>query len=111
MGHSLSTTLAHMEWAGHWINLLDTPGLPDLLGRALLALPAVETAAVVVNANAGIEAVTRKVMEAATDKCRMIIVNRIDAEELDLAALMQSPTDAFGPECLPINLPAPGGAA
>lgn len=109
MGHSLSTTLAHMEWAGHWINLLDTPGLPDLLGRSLLALPAVETAAVVINANAGIEAVTRKVMEASADKCRMIIVNRIDGEELDLGALMQSLTDAFGPECLPINLPAPDG--
>jgi elongation factor G len=111
MGHSLSTTPAHMEWAGHWINLLDTPGLPDLLGRALLALPAVETAAVVVNATAGIEAVTRKVMDAASDKCRMIIVNRIDAAGQDLGDLMRSITDSFGPECLPINLPAPGGAA
>jgi elongation factor G len=110
MGHSLSTTVAHMEWAGHWINLLDTPGLPDLLGRALLALPAVETAAVVVNATAGIEAVTRKVMEAAADKCRMIIVNRIDAAGQDLGDLMLSITETFGPECLPINLPAPGGA-
>jgi len=110
MGHSLSTTLAHMEWAGHWINLLDTPGLPDLLGRALLALPAVETAALVINASAGIEAVSRKVMDAAADKCRMIIVNRIDAAGEDLGELMKSITDSFGPVCLPINLPAPGGA-
>ena len=109
MGHSLSTTLAHMEWAGHWINLLDTPGLPDLLGRALLALPAVETAALVINASAGIEAISRKVMDAASDKCRMIIVNRIDAAGEDLADLMRSITDRFGAECLPINLPAPGG--
>jgi len=109
MGHSLSTTLAHMEWAGHWINLLDTPGLPDLLGRALLALPAVETAALVINASAGIEAVSRKVMDAASDKCRMIIVNRIDAAGEDLGDLMRSITDRFGAECLPINLPAPGG--
>lgn len=108
MGHSLNTALAHLEWAGHWINLLDTPGLPDLLGRALLALPAVETAAVVINASAGVEAVARKVIDAAGDKCRMIIVNRIDAEGLDLGALMQSITESFGSECLPINLPAPG---
>ena len=68
MGHSLNTTPAHLEWAGHWINLLDTPGLPDLTGRALLSVPAVETAAVVINAGAGIEAVTRRAMEASTDK-------------------------------------------
>ncbi len=109
MGHSLSTTVAHMEWAGHWVNLLDTPGLPDLLGRALLALPAVETAALVINASAGIEAVSRKVMDAAADKCRMIIVNRIDAAGQDLGDLMRGITDSFGAECLPINLPAPGG--
>ena len=42
MGHSLSATLTHLEWAGHWINLLDTPGLPDLAGRALATLPAVD---------------------------------------------------------------------
>ncbi|HAF55826.1 MAG TPA: elongation factor G, partial [Thauera sp.] len=34
MGHSLHAALVHLEWAGHWINLLDTPGLPDLAGRA-----------------------------------------------------------------------------
>ncbi|MBS0001842.1 MAG: elongation factor G [Thioalkalivibrio sp.] len=108
-GHSLNTTLAHMEWAGHWINLLDTPGLPDLLGRSLLALPAVETAGVVVNASAGIEAATRKAMQASADKCRMVIVNQIDGIGLDLAGLMQSLTDTFGAECLPINLPTPEG--
>lgn len=107
IGHSLSTTPAHLEWADHWINLLDTPGLPDLLGRALLALPAVETAAVVINASAGIEAVTRRVMEAATDKCRLLIINRIDAEGVDLNHLMETIQQHFGPECLPINLPAP----
>lgn len=111
IGHSLQTSLAHLEWAGHWINLLDSPGLPDLLGRALLTLPAVETAAVVINASAGIEAVTRRVMDAATDKCRMIIVNRIDAAGLDLGTLLAAIQDRFGRECLPINLPAPGGEA
>lgn len=45
MGHSLHAALVHLEWAGHWINLLDTPGLPDLSGRALVALPAADTAA------------------------------------------------------------------
>lgn len=107
MGHSLNTGLAHLEWSGHWINLLDTPGTPDFLGRALLALPAVETAVIVVNAQAGIESMTRRLMEAAAGKCRMIVVNRIDASGADLAGVMAAIESAFGRECLPINLPAP----
>lgn len=111
MGHSLTTSITHLEWANHWINLLDTPGLPDMSGRALATLPAVETAAIVINAQAGIESGTRRMMEAATHKCRMIIVNRIDAQGLDLAALMNDITQTFGTACLPINLPAVNGGS
>lgn len=109
LGHSLSTALAHLEWAGHWINLLDTPGLPDLAGRALAALPAVETAAVVVSAGAGIESGTRRMMAAAQDKCRLLIVTKIDAAGVDCAALMDALGAEFGRECLPLNLPAADG--
>mgnify|MGYP000712295629 CR=1 FL=1 len=111
IGHSLNSSLAHLEWAEHWINILDTPGLPDFLGRALATLPAVETAAVVINASSGVETVTRKIMDTATDKCRMIVVNRIDAPGVDFGALMERITATFGKECLPINLPTAGGAA
>ena len=107
-GHSLNPSLAHLEWAGHWVNVLDTPGMPDFLGRALATLPAVETAVVVVNAAAGVETVTRKAMDAAAEKCRMIVVNRIDAPGVDFAALLDRLKAAFGKECLPINLPTAG---
>ena len=108
-GHSLNPSLAHLEWAGHWVNVLDTPGMPDFLGRALATLPAVETAVVVVSAAAGVETVTRKAMDAAAEKCRMIVVNRIDAPGVDFAALLERLRAAFGKECLPINLPTAGG--
>ena len=108
-GHSLNPSLAHLEWAGHWVNVLNTPGMPDFLGRALATLPAVETAVVVVNAAAGVETVTRKAMDAAAEKCRMIVVNRIDAPGVDFAALLERLRAAFGKECLPINLPTAGG--
>jgi elongation factor G len=91
------------------VNVLDTPGMPDFLGRALATLPAVETAVVVVNAAAGVETVTRKAMDAAAEKCRMIVVNRIDAPGVDFAALLERLRAAFGKECLPINLPTAGG--
>ncbi|NMG65609.1 elongation factor G [Azoarcus indigens] len=109
LGHSLNASLAHLEWAGHWINLVDAPGLPDLAGRALAVLPAVETAAIVISASAGVDSASRRLMAAATDKCRLIIVSKMDTAGADCAATLGEIVAAFGPECLPLNLPAADG--
>ncbi|GMQ75720.1 MAG: elongation factor G [Gammaproteobacteria bacterium] len=110
---SLATAIASLDFHGKHVNLLDTPGYPDLLGRALIALPAVETAAVVVDARSGIEMSTRRMMEAAAERglCRMIIINKIDADDTNLEGLLSQINEEFGSECLPINLPANGGKA
>ena len=109
--HSLSTAIASLDFDGKHVNLLDTPGYPDFHGRALIALPAVETVAVVVDARSGIEMSTRRMMEAAAERglCRMIIINKIDSDDTDLEGVLAQITDEFGSECLPINLPAGGG--
>ena len=36
----------------------------------------------------------------------MIIVNKIDAEDLHLEALLTDIQSTFGPECLPLDLPS-----
>ena len=48
--HSLRASLLHLETHGTRIHLIDTPGFPDFIGQSIGALDAVETAAVVVNA-------------------------------------------------------------
>ncbi|HUM91340.1 MAG TPA: elongation factor G [Candidatus Competibacter sp.] len=108
--HSLDSALVNFDYDGAHINLIDTPGFPDFLGQAIAVLPAVETAAVVINAQTGIEAVTQRMMERAGERqqCRMIIVNKIDTENIDFPGLLDQIQDAFGKECLPINLPASG---
>lgn len=109
--HSLDIGITSFNAHGKHVNLLDTPGFPDFLGRSVSVLPAVETAAVVINAQAGIERITQRMMTVAKDRqlCRLIIVNKIDAEGVDLEGLTAQIRDTFGPECLPINLPANGG--
>lgn len=110
-GHSLETALVSLEHAGRHINIIDTPGVPDLLGRALAVLPAVETCAVVINAPAGIELVSRRMLETARQRNHdcLIIINHIDAEGVDLSVLLNQIREAFGDECLPLNLPAEQG--
>jgi elongation factor G len=109
--HSLNASAVHLQHGDTRVHLIDTPGLPDFVGRAIGALPAVETAAVVINAQNGVEMITNRMMQWARkrDLCRMIIVNKIDAENVDLEALLARIQATFGKECLPINLPAGGG--
>lgn len=110
--HSIKVAVAHCEHDGARINLLDTPGYPDFMGQALCALDAIETAVVVVDAKKGLELTTHRMMHwAQTRKLdRVIVINKIDAEDTDLPALLAEIQAAFGRECLPVNLPAAGGA-
>ncbi|HSZ54729.1 MAG TPA: elongation factor G [Tepidisphaeraceae bacterium] len=109
--HSIFSSILHADHMGKRINLIDTPGSPDLVGAALGCMPAVETVAVVINAQNGIEVVTRRIMESAKDRnlCRAIIINKIDMPEVDLDGLVSQIQEVFGTECLPINLPSQSG--
>ncbi len=109
--HSLNSALVNFAWKNVHIHLIDTPGSPDFMGQAIGALAAVETAVVVVNAETGIQLATDRMLKwaAKRDLCRMIVINRIDAENADLPAILARIQQAVGRECLPINLPAKGG--
>jgi elongation factor G len=70
--HSLDASIVHFDYGDCHVNLIDTPGSADCIGRALPMLEAVETAAIVVNAVNGIEPVTQRMLEFARDRelCR-----------------------------------------
>ena len=111
-GHSIDAAIASTDHGGIHVNLIDTPGYPDFRGPALSALAAVETVAIVVDADTGVGHGSRRMMEYARQRglCRAIVVNKIDHAGHDLAALMEALRAEFGPEALPLNLPADGGA-
>ncbi|HEX7438280.1 MAG TPA: elongation factor G, partial [Caldimonas sp.] len=109
--HSLHSALMHLQHQDVRIHLIDTPGYPDFLGQSMTALEAVETAAVVINAATGIEMMSTRMMEWARQRGldRIVIVNKIDAQGVDLPGLLAQIQAAFGKECLPLNLPVGGG--
>ncbi len=110
MQHSLNASVMHLVHADTRIHFIDTPGGPDFLGQSLPALEAVETAAVVINAAAGIEPLALRMMEYAASRHldRLLIVNKIDTPGVDLAAVLAQIQAVFGRECLPVNLPDAG---
>ena len=115
--HSLRSAVTHFEWekddgTGVRVHMIDTPGYPDFVGQALGVLDAVKTVLVVVDATAGVQLMTRRMMDWAKERnlCRMLVVNKIDAENVDLPKLVNDLKEAFGPEVHPINLPANNGS-
>ena len=110
--HSIDSCIAHIDHGDCHINLIDTAGYADFRGPTLAALAAVETVAVVVNAINGIEHTTRRVMKHAQERklARLLVINKIDFDGADLAALVASLRTEFGSECLPVNLPAGRGS-
>jgi elongation factor G len=110
--HSLDSTIVHFDHAGAHINLIDTPGSGDFIGKAISMLPAVETVVLVIDASAGIETVTRRIMKVARERNlpRMIVINKIDHAP-DITGLVLNIQETFGNECRPINLPTNDGKA
>ena len=88
--HSLDAAICGFETQGRRVNMIDTPGYPDFLGRTLSALEAVETAVIVVSAVNGVEPMTQRMMDFAQARglCRLIVVNKIDSREARTEAVL-----------------------
>ena len=111
LGHSLNSAMASFNWLNVQVHMIDTPGYPDFAGQAIGALAAVDTALVVINAQTGIELSTERMMKlaAARDLCRMIVINKIDADNVDLPRLVGEIRESFGRQCMLLDLPAHHG--
>ena len=107
-GHSLNSALVNFAAEGVHIHLVDAPGYPDFAGQAFAALAGVDTAMIVINAQTGIELMTERMMRAAKQRgvARMIVINKIDVENLDLPGLVANIRERFGNECKLLDLPA-----
>jgi len=106
--HSIQSSIVHVQHAGKLINIIDTPGYPDFIGPAIKAIPAAETAVIVISAAAGIETNTRNLFKLATEASmpRLIVINKTDAENVDLPELIKNIQESFGSPCRCANLPA-----
>lgn len=106
--HSIKSTLVYTNYKDKLVNIIDTPGSHDFMGPAITAIGAAESALIVISAAAGIETNTRKLFDLAAKagKPRIIVINKMDAENVAFADLIKGIKDTFGPHCRYANLPA-----
>jgi elongation factor G len=109
---SISAAMVHFEHHGMRINVIDTPGYPDFVGQVISAVCAAETALITINASAGIEANTRRTFELAgkAHLARVIVLNKLDQENIDFASVVETIQESFGANCIPLNVPCGAGA-
>jgi elongation factor G len=110
-GTTMQNAVAFAEWQGTKINLVDTPGFHMFTHEARAALLPVEAAAVVVNAQNGVEPVTERVWRYAEDANvpRIVVINQMDHPKAGggggLSALIDDLHDRWGRNCVPVQLP------
>ncbi|HWY85482.1 MAG TPA: elongation factor G [Gemmataceae bacterium] len=110
--YSIDSALLHMDYQGKRIYLIDTPGKPEFLGPALAPLAAVETALIVVSAQAGLQVNTRRMFNESTRRglARMLVINRLDGDNIHFDDLLKTIRDTFGNACVLFNAPIGIGA-
>ena len=90
-GISVTSSVMQFEYAGHTINLLDTPGHEDFSEDTYRVLTAVDAAVMVIDAAKGVEAQTIKLLEVCRLRATPIItfVNKMDREVREPLALLE----------------------
>src|SRR5688572_20222298 len=96
--HSIDVAFTHLSWKGAEINLVDTPGYPDFIGEAAVAIGSVGAVLVAVDATAGVKVNTRKIWQLADTRKlpRAIVITRADAEHARWDDLLEEIKGHFG---------------
>src|SRR5277367_2711522 len=110
---SINSALAYAEWQAPGqaqkakINLLDTPGYSTFLNETKSSLIAADASLIVVDAAAGVQVVTERVWDYATeyDQPRAFILNWMDRDLASYERALDSVLQVFGRGVVPIQLP------
>ena len=110
-GISVSSTVLQFDYAGHAVNLLDTPGHKDFSEDTYRVLTAVDAALMVIDSAKGIEPQTRKLFEVCRRRGVPIFtfMNKCDRPTRDPLELIDELESVLGLQPVPITWPLGNG--
>ena len=111
-GISVTSSVMNFPYAGHEINLIDTPGHQDFSEDTYRTLTAVDSAMMLVDCANGVEAQTIKLFEVCRMRKTPVIafVNKMDRDGKDPFSLMDEIEKVLGIQCFPMTWPIGMGA-
>jgi elongation factor G len=106
-GISIHTSLSHIVWKDHKINILDTPGASDFVGEVVTAFRAAETGVIMVGARAGVQIETIKLWRRLNRRNmpRVVFINKMDEERADYDGVLEDLRNKFDLTLVPITIP------
>jgi elongation factor G len=106
-GMTLGMSVAHLEWKGRQVNVLDTPGDGGFIADAFVAQRVADCAILVVHAQDPIQVVTERVWRRGEreDIPHVIVVNHLDRERTYFGTVVEQLRGRFGQAVVPLNLP------
>ncbi|NTV96646.1 MAG: peptide chain release factor 3 [Thiobacillus sp.] len=112
-GISVTSSVMQFDYAGHTINLLDTPGHQDFSEDTYRVLTAVDAAVMVIDAAKGVETQTIKLLEVCRLRNTPIItfVNKMDREVKPPVELLEEIESVLKIDCAPVTWPIGMGKA
>lgn len=105
-GVSIGISIVPVEWQDTKVNFIDTPGYFDFSGEVYSGLRASEAALVCIDASAGIEVGTEKVLAytESIDLPRIIFANKMDKENIAFDLLVDKLQEKYGRKVIPFTL-------
>jgi elongation factor G len=107
-GISVSTSLLPLEFEGHKINILDTPGYTDFQGEVQNAIRVADAVVVIVDAVSGVEVGTELAWDYAQafNQPIIVVINKMDRENADFDRTMSDLRESFPDyKFIPVMLP------
>jgi elongation factor G len=102
---SVSLAVAPLEWQGHKINLIDTPGYADFYGEVSEAARVADSALILVDAVAGPQVGTDAVWKRTAQLPRLFVINKMDRENSDYRTVLDSLRERYGKAVVPLVYP------
>jgi elongation factor G len=106
-GITITSAATACEWAGHRINIIDTPGHVDFTAEVERSLRVLDGAVAVICAVAGVQPQSETVWHQA-DKYkvpRIAFINKMDRVGADFWRAVQSMKDRLGAPVVPVQIP------
>jgi elongation factor G len=104
---SLNLALLPLEWKGHKINVVDTPGYLDFSGEVKAALRVADAALLVVCASSSVEVGTEQVWAYVREANlpALVIVNKMDRENADFTKTLGDIQAKLSSRCVAMQMP------
>lgn len=104
---SISTSLAALDWKGHKLNLLDTPGDFDFMGEVMQALRVADSGIITLSARSGVSVGAEKSIRYLRNHKLpfAFFINKMDDDHANFDKVLEELSEYVGTGVVPFMLP------